>query len=172
MPWFDFLNSSSTVKCQLCSSPLCVKEYFPSPIITHITEKQKHLGWPFWSLFGSLWSVYKPAIFGHFWSKMDHYWARDDLVKLSWKSDAGKCQNQVTHLSLTNWVKGTSPFGRCWAKNPYSFVHLIFSPYIHFRSISLQYVVDEFRRFCWNAANSSDLCINLHHKESCTLLHI
>ena len=39
---------------------------------------QKDLGWPFWSLlgpFGPLWSVDKPAMFGHFWSKMDHFWA-------------------------------------------------------------------------------------------------
>ena len=37
---------------------------------------QKHLGWPFWSLsdpFGPLWSVDKPAMFGPFWSKMDHF---------------------------------------------------------------------------------------------------
>ena len=25
--------------------------------------------------FGPLWSVDKPAMFGHFWSKMDHFWA-------------------------------------------------------------------------------------------------
>ena len=37
-----------------------------------------------------------------------------------------------------------------------------FFPYIHFRSISLQYVVDEFRRFCWNAANSIDLCTSTY----------
>ena len=34
---------------------------------------------------------------------------RDDLVKVSWKSDGWKCQNQVTLLTLTSWVKGTSP---------------------------------------------------------------
>ena len=39
--------------------------------------------------------------------------ARDDLVKVSWKSDARKCQNQVTLLTLTGWVKGTSPFSNC-----------------------------------------------------------
>ena len=36
--------------------------------------------------------------------------ARDDLVKVSWKSDAQKCQNQVTLLTLTSWVKVPSPF--------------------------------------------------------------
>ena len=36
--------------------------------------------------------------------------AGDDLVRVSWKLDARKCQNQVTLLSLTSWVKGTSPF--------------------------------------------------------------
>ena len=36
--------------------------------------------------------------------------ARDDLVKVSWKSDAQKCQNQVTPLTLTSWVKVPSPF--------------------------------------------------------------
>ena len=36
--------------------------------------------------------------------------ARDDLVKVSWKSVAGKCPNQVTPPSLTSWVKGTSSF--------------------------------------------------------------
>ena len=25
--------------------------------------------------FGPLWSVDKPAMFGHFWFKMDHFWA-------------------------------------------------------------------------------------------------
>ena len=37
--------------------------------------------------------------------------ARDDLVKVSWKSDARRSQNQVTLLTLTSWVKGISPFG-------------------------------------------------------------
>ena len=36
--------------------------------------------------------------------------ARDHLVKVSWKSDTGKCQKQITLLSMTIWVKGTSPF--------------------------------------------------------------
>ena len=36
--------------------------------------------------------------------------ARDDLVKVSWKSDAQKCQNEVTPLTLTSWVKDASPF--------------------------------------------------------------
>ena len=36
--------------------------------------------------------------------------ARDDLVKVSWKSDAQKCQHEVTPLTLTTSVKGTSPF--------------------------------------------------------------
>ena len=36
--------------------------------------------------------------------------ARDDLVKVSWKSDAQKCQNEVTPLTLTSWVKVPSPF--------------------------------------------------------------
>ena len=43
-----------------------------------VPNVQKDLGWPFWSLlgpFGPLWSVDKPAMFGHFWSKMDHFWA-------------------------------------------------------------------------------------------------
>ena len=39
--------------------------------------------------------------------------ARDDLVKVSCKFDARKCQNQVTLLTLTGWVKGTSPFSNC-----------------------------------------------------------
>ena len=41
-----------------------------------VPNDQKHLGWPFWSLsdpFGPLWSVDKPAMFGPFWSKMDHF---------------------------------------------------------------------------------------------------
>ena len=41
-----------------------------------VPNGQKHLGWPFWSLsdpFGPLWSVDKPAMFGPFWSKMDHF---------------------------------------------------------------------------------------------------
>ena len=36
--------------------------------------------------------------------------ARDDLVKVSWKSDARKCQNKLPLLTLTSWVKGTSSF--------------------------------------------------------------
>ena len=36
--------------------------------------------------------------------------ARDDLVKLSGKSDARKCQNRVISLTLTSWVKAASPF--------------------------------------------------------------
>ena len=43
-----------------------------------VPNGQKHLGRPFWSLldpFGPLWSVDKPAMFGSFWSKMDHFWA-------------------------------------------------------------------------------------------------
>ena len=43
-----------------------------------VPNGQKHLVGPFWSLldpFGPLWSVDKPAMFGHFWSKMDHFWA-------------------------------------------------------------------------------------------------
>ena len=36
--------------------------------------------------------------------------AIDDLVKVSFKSDARKCQNQVTSLTLTSWVKVPSPF--------------------------------------------------------------
>ena len=43
-----------------------------------VPNGQKHLCWQFWSLsdpFGSLWSVDKPAMFGSFWSKMDHFWA-------------------------------------------------------------------------------------------------
>ena len=48
--------------------------------------------------------------------------ARDDLVKVSWKSDAQKCQNQVTPLTLTSWVKVPSPFvinasGAIWWPN-------------------------------------------------------
>ena len=41
--------------------------------------------------------------------------ASDDLVKVSWKLDARKCQNQVTHpsLSLTSWVKVASLFQEC-----------------------------------------------------------
>ena len=42
-----------------------------------VPNGQKHLGWPFWTLldpFGPLWNVDKPAMFGHFWSKMDHFW--------------------------------------------------------------------------------------------------
>ena len=38
----------------------------------------KHLGWPFWSLFDPfepLWNVDNLAMFGHFWSKMDWFWA-------------------------------------------------------------------------------------------------
>ena len=37
--------------------------------------------------------------------------ARDDLV--FWKSDAWKCQNQVTLLTLTSWVKAAGPFVSC-----------------------------------------------------------
>ena len=39
---------------------------------------QKYFGRPFWSLldpFGPLWNIDKPAMFGRFWSKMDHVWA-------------------------------------------------------------------------------------------------
>ena len=42
-----------------------------------VPNGQKHFGWPFWSLldpFGPLWSVDRPAMFGHFWSKIDHFW--------------------------------------------------------------------------------------------------
>ena len=35
--------------------------------------------------------------------------ARDDLVKVLRKSDARKCQNHVTHLTLTGWLKVASP---------------------------------------------------------------
>ena len=33
-----------------------------------------HFG-PFWALFGPLWNVDRPAMFGHFRSKMDNFWA-------------------------------------------------------------------------------------------------
>ena len=36
--------------------------------------------------------------------------ARDDLVKVSWISDARRCQNQVTLLTLTSRVKDVSRF--------------------------------------------------------------
>ena len=41
-----------------------------------VPNGQKHLGWPFCSLsgpVGPLCSVDKPAMFGPFWSKMDHF---------------------------------------------------------------------------------------------------
>ena len=50
------------------------------------------------------------ASYGHETSFLLIFSARDDLVKVSCKSDARKCQNQVTLLTLTSWVKGTSPF--------------------------------------------------------------
>ena len=59
-----------------------------------------------WDPIGPHPDIDKPAMFGHFWSKMASYGsetslllifsARDDLVKVSWKLDARKCQNQVT----------------------------------------------------------------------------
>ena len=36
-----------------------------------VPNDQKDLGWPFWSLldpFGQLWTIDKPAMFGHFWA--------------------------------------------------------------------------------------------------------
>ena len=36
--------------------------------------------------------------------------ATDDLVKILWKSDTQKCQNEVTPLTLTSCVKVPSPF--------------------------------------------------------------
>ena len=36
--------------------------------------------------------------------------ATDDLVKVSWKLDVEKGQNQDTPLTLTSWVKVGSPF--------------------------------------------------------------
>ena len=42
-----------------------------------VPNGQKHLGWPFWTLldpFGPLWNVDKPAMLGHFWSQMGHFW--------------------------------------------------------------------------------------------------
>ena len=36
--------------------------------------------------------------------------ATDDLVKVSWKLDVEKGQNQDTPLTLTSWVKVASPF--------------------------------------------------------------
>ena len=66
--------------------------------------------WPFFPLSNHGWQVMGPKevffflIFG----------ARGDLVKVLWKSDARKCQNQVTLLTLTCWVKGTSPFTWTW----------------------------------------------------------
>ena len=57
--------------------------------------------------------------------------AKDDLVKVSWKSDARKCQNHVKKplLTLTSWVKDASPFGSDkgnWQKDD--------SPYLQFPS--------------------------------------
>ena len=62
----------------------------------------------------------KMAVFCHFLAMKGNIWvwksfllifsARDDLVKVSWKSKDRKCQNKDTLLSFTSWVKGTSPF--------------------------------------------------------------
>ena len=69
-----------------CKTPLCplgAKNHFCLKWFKRVQmgpkwvpNDQKHLGWPFWSLsdpFGPLWSVDKPAMFGPFWSKMDHF---------------------------------------------------------------------------------------------------
>ena len=64
-----------------------------------------HKKWPFFAIILP-WMVR----YGSETSFLLIFSARDDLVKVSWTSDARKCQNQVTLLTLTSWVKGTSPF--------------------------------------------------------------
>ena len=64
--------------------------------------------WPFFAIILPWMTSYGPEI-----SFLLVFSARDDLVKVSWKSDAQKCQNEVTPLTLTSWVKVPSPFG-CW----------------------------------------------------------
>ena len=61
--------------------------------------------WPFFAII-LLWM----ASYGSGTSFLLIFSARDDLVKVSWKSDARKYQNKPSLLTLTSWVKGTSPF--------------------------------------------------------------
>ena len=65
--------------------------------------------WPFFAII-----LPSMARYGSETSFLLIFSARDDLVKVSCKSDARKCQNQVTLLTLTCWVKGTSPFTWTW----------------------------------------------------------
>ena len=88
-PFWTILNKNwYFAPKHLCKTFLCpfgAKTSFLSEMVQkgpdgpkRVPNGQKHLGWPFWSLlnpFGPLWSVDKPAMFGHFWSKMDHFWA-------------------------------------------------------------------------------------------------
>ena len=81
-PWAQRLLASPS-SVQTSSLSILGKKIFFSEMVQEgqdgpkrVPNGQKHLGWPFWSLldpFGPLWSVDKPAMFGPFWSKMDHF---------------------------------------------------------------------------------------------------
>ena len=68
-------RAANSVSC--CYSPHLGYFYKLLDYVFLIFSTPEHLGWPFWTLldpFGPLWNVDKPAMFGHFWSKMDHFW--------------------------------------------------------------------------------------------------
>ena len=79
-----------------------------------VPNDQKDFGWPFWSFldpFGPLWSVDKPAMFGHFWSKMDHFQAipSHERSTTGWK----KAHHHVSYV----WAACGTPLHTVWNIN-------------------------------------------------------
>ena len=96
-------------------------------------RSKSHKKWPFFAIILSWMARY--------WSETSFlliFSAKDDLVKVSWKSDARKCQNQVTLLNLTSWVKDASPFvisQKCFIRHILFFTLFLMSDYTDGRII-------------------------------------
>ena len=119
----------------------------------------------------------------NFWVKLCRFRAKILIITgeskslgthITKKNTWAPCLHCILVRHVTKWAKNANIWPKMTKKpifgqiSPLSsqkslfFRTFNFFPYIHFRSISLQYVVDEFRRFCWNAANSSDLCTSTY----------
>ena len=108
--------------------------------------------------------------------------ARDDLMKVSWKSDAWKCQNQITLFTLTSWMKGTSPFqlyqdcahGRA-SRIPASEARQLQQTWSHFClacndkifksmiSVWLSLFIDQREQFFWSASIKTHIGLGSGH---------
>ena len=80
-----------------------------------VQNGHKHLGWRFWSFLdpvGLLWSVDKLAMFGHFWSKMDHIFA---IPPQSWTLDPNTRKGSSPGLLCVACLETPKHvIGECW----------------------------------------------------------